>query len=186
MLQTVVPKNRYLIAPETYSNVFFHVVFDDQGRATSPKSHKPTGDRVFLVGDSVFLAPEDPKRRKYATWLFLGYYNTDLNAMCPGRSRDSCMSAVNLSSDWPGIKQMYEEPPEQFKHKKGDNPWFGAGEVAFARHVDPIRPLMYRIPDDVIMQIDSNPTTKTQTDKNREKPVCIADCDKQQAIAPFR
>jgi len=177
MLRKVIPKNPYLIAPATYSNVFFHVLFDDQGRAISPKTHKPTGDRVFLVGDAVFLAPEDPKRRKEATWLFLSFYNEELNAMCPGRTRDSCMSAVNLSSDWPGIKQMHEAPPKQYQRKKGDEAWYGAREVAFARHADPTRPLMYRIPDDVVMRIDSNPATKAQIAKNREKPVCIADCD---------
>ena len=177
MLQKVIPKNPYLIAPTTYSNVFFHVLFDDQGRAISPKTHKPTGDRVFLVGDAVFLAPEDPKRRKEATWLFLSFYNEELKAMCPGRTRDSCMSAVNLSSDWPGIKQMHEAPPKQYQRKKGDEAWYGAREVAFARHSEPTRPLMYRIPDDVVMRIDSNPATKAQIAKNRENPVCIADCD---------
>ena len=177
-LRRVVPENPYLVAPATYSNVFFYVFFDEQGNAISPKTHKPTGDRVFLVGGAVFLAPEDPKRRKVATWLFLGFYNDELKSMCPGRSRDSCMSAVNLSSDWPGIKQLHEEPPKQYKRKKGDETWFGAGEVAFARHTDPARPLMYRIPDDVVMRIDSNPATKAQIAKNRENPVCIADCDK--------
>lgn len=178
LLQRAARKSPYLIVPAAYSNIFFYVLFDNQGRAISPKTGKPTGDRVFLVGDSVFLAPEDPKRRKEATWLFLSFYNAELNAMCPGKSRDSCMSAVNLSSDWPGIRQLYDEPPKQYKRKKGDGTWFGAGEVAFARHTDPTRPLMYRIPDDVAMRIDSNPTTTAQIAKNREIPVCIADCEK--------
>jgi hypothetical protein len=178
LLQKASQKNPYLVSPTAYSNIFFYVLFDNQGRAISPKTHKLTGDRIFLIGDSVFLAPEDPKRRKGATWLFLSFYNAEQSAMCPGRSRDSCMSAVNLSSDWPGIKQMYDEPPEQYKRKKGEEAWFGAREVAFARHTDPVRPLMYRIPDDVVMRIDSNPTTKAQIAKNRETPVCIADCEK--------
>ncbi|MCS0630464.1 hypothetical protein NX786_14080 [Telluria mixta] len=176
MLERIVPKNPYLIAPAAYSNIFFYVLFDKEGRAISPKTHKPTGDRVFLAGDAVYLAPEDPKRRKDATWLFLNFYNTELNAMCPGRTRNSCMTAVNSGSDWPGIKRMHEEPAEQYKRKDDSEEWFGNGEVAFARHIDPVQPLMYRIPDDVVMKIDSNPITKAQIAKNREKLVCIADC----------
>lgn len=176
MLERIAQKNPYLIAPTAYSNIFFYVLFDKEGRAISPKTHKPTGDRVFLAGDAIYLAPDNPKRRKEAIWLFLNFFNRELNAMCPGRTRDSCVSAVNSSPDWRGIKGMHEEPAEQYKRKDDSEEWFGNGEVAFARHVDPVRPLMYRIPDDVVMKIDTNPITKAQIVKNREKLVCIADC----------
>lgn len=178
MLREIVPKIPYLVAPAEYANIFFHVVFDTQGRAFSPKSHRPTGDRVFLVGDAVYLAPEDPKKRNKAEWLFLNFYNKELNALCPARNPDSCLSAVNLAQDWPGIKAMYEEPPERFRRKDNDAAWFGAGEVAFARHIDPVRPLMYRVPDYVLMSIDPNPITAAQRARNREKLFCIADCGK--------
>jgi hypothetical protein len=176
MLREIVPKVPYLVAPTEYTNIFFHVIFDMQGRAISPKSHRPTGDRVFLIGDAIYLAPGDPKKRNRADWLFLSFYNKELNAMCPARNPDSCMSAVNLGADWPGIKAMYEEPPERFRRKDNDTAWYGAGEVAFARHIDPVRPLMYRVPDDVIMSIDPNPITDAERAKNREKLFCIADC----------
>jgi hypothetical protein len=179
MLREIVPKIPYLIAPTEYTNILFHVAFDTQGRAISPKTRRPTGDRVFLVGDAAYLAPVDPKKRGRATWLFLNYYNEKLNALCPARNPESCMSAVNVAPDWPGIKAMYEEPAEQFRRKSNDAAWFGAGEVAFGRHTDPVRPLMYRVPDEVIMRIDSNPITDAQRARNREKLFCIADCGKR-------
>jgi hypothetical protein len=178
-LRGIVRKNSYLVAPASYSNIFFHVLFDKEGRAISPKSHKPTGDRIFLAGSAIYLAPEDSKRRKHATWLFLNYYNEKLNAMCPGQTYDSCMSAVNSAPNWPGIRRMHEEPPKQYK-QKDEEKWYGAGEVAFARHMDPILPLMYRIPDDVETSQDTNGMTREQIAKNREKLVCIADCNRPQ------
>ncbi|MFS2025018.1 hypothetical protein ACL58G_17220 [Massilia sp. GER05] len=178
ILRESVNKNPYLIAPAAYSNIFFHVLFDKEGRAISPKSHKPTGDRVFISGNAVFLAPGDPKRRRNATWLFLNFYNEKLNALCPGQNADSCMSAVNTSPGWPGIKRMYEEPSDQYKQKNDDQAWFGNGEVAFARHIDPVKPLMYRVPDNVVMSADKSEMTLEQVAKNREKLVCIADCER--------
>jgi hypothetical protein len=71
---------------------------------------------------------------------------------------------------------MYEEPPERFQRKDNDAAWFGAGEVAFARHIDPVHPLMYRVPDDVVMSIDPNSITDAERARNREKLFCIADC----------
>jgi hypothetical protein len=131
---------------------------------------------VFLVGDAAYLAPGDPKKRNGAEWLFLNYYNKESNALCPARNPDSCLSAVNLGLGWPGIKAMYEEPPERFRRKDNDTAWYGDGEVAFARHTDPVHPLMYRVPDDVVMSIDPNPITDAERARNREKKFCIADC----------
>ena len=176
MLRQIVPKIPYLVAPAEYANIFFHALFDTEGSAFSPKTRRPTGDRVFLVGDAVYLAPGDPKKRNRREWLFLNYYNKELNALCPARNPDSCLSAVNLGPNWPGIKAMYEEPPERFRRKDNDAAWFGAGEVAFARHTDPVQPLMYRVPDDVMMSNDPNPITDAQRAKNREQLFCIADC----------
>jgi hypothetical protein len=178
MLRQIVPKIPYLIVPAEFANIFFHVIFDMQGRAISPKTHKPTGDLVFLIGDAVYLAPADVKKRNSATWLFLNFYNAKLNALCPARSQESCMSAVNLGPGWPGIRAMYDEPLEQFRQKSNDEAWFGAGEVAFARHTDPVKPLMYRVPDHIVMEADRNDMSASQRAKNREKPFCIADCGK--------
>jgi hypothetical protein len=179
MLREIIPKIPYLVAPAEYANIFFHALFDAEGRAFSPKTHRPTGDRVFLVGDAVYLAPGDPKKRNRSEWLFLNYYNKELNALCPARNPDSCMSAVNLGPNWPGIKAMYEEPVERLRRKDDDAAWYGAGEVAFARHTDPVHPLMYRVPDDVLMSNDPNPITDAQRAKNREQLFCIADCDRR-------
>ena len=118
MLRQIVPKIPYLVAPTEYANIFFHVVFDMEGRAISPKTHKPTGDRIFVVGDAVYLAPADPQKRNGATWLFLNFYNKKLNALCPARSQDSCMSVVKHAPELSGIKAMYEEPPEQLRQKR--------------------------------------------------------------------
>lgn len=176
MLRHIVRKNPYLVAPNEYANIFFHVVFDVQGRAISPKNHKPTDDRVFVVGDAVYLAPADPQKRNSSTWLFLNFHNEKLNALCPARSQESCMNAVNLAPGWPGIRAMYEEPPEQFRQKRNDGAWYGEGEVAFARHTDPVRPLMYRVPDHIVMAADSNEMPASQRARNRDKLFCIADC----------
>lgn len=166
----------YLVAPREYDNVFFYVGFDQEGNAIVPGTGKRTGDRAFLVGDEIYLAPSDGEKRSGARWLFLGYFNEKLNAICPGRNPNSCMSAVNTAPDWPGIKALYTEPAPQFARKEGDERWFGEGEVAFARHTDPVKPLMYRVPDDVHMQIEGNVTTDAQRAKNRAKLFCIADC----------
>lgn len=176
LLRKLVPKVPYLVAPSEYDNIFFHVLFDSHGRAISPKTQKLTDDRVFLVGNAVYLAPENTQQRNGATWLFLTYYNKELTALCPAQSADSCMSAVNLSPSWHGIKQMYDEPPELFKHGNNGERWYGEGEVAFARHIDPVRPLLYQVPDDVHMRIDTNASTDAQRTKSREKLFCIADC----------
>lgn len=176
----------YLVAPREYENVFFYVRFDEAGNAISPRTGKPTGDRVFMVDNAVYLAPSDPAKRNGATWLFLSYFNEKHNALCPGREDDSCMSAVNTASGWPGIKAMYTEPAKQFAHKDIDGPWFGPGEVAFARHTDPVQPLMYRVPDDVHMQIEGNVTTDAQRAKNRAKLFCIADCSPAAAVKTGR
>lgn len=168
-------KNPYLLAPKAFDNIFFHVLFDAEGRAIAPRTGKQTGDRVFLVGKAVYLAPENPARRNGATWLFLNFYNEQLNALCPAEHPDSCMSAVNLAPDWPGIKTLYEEPAARFRRKE-KKPWFGASEVAFARHSDPFVPLIYRVPTSVPMKNDKNPITDAQLEKNREQPYCLADC----------
>lgn len=177
LMQQLARRSPYLVAPAEYENIFFHVLFDEQGNALGSKTRKPTGDRVFLVGNAAYLAPADPQKRDGATWLFLNYYNAQLSALCPAQNPDSCMSAVNLAPGWPGIKAMYQQPPERFR--QGDDVrWFGAGEVAFARHADPVSPLMYRVPDDVYMRVDGSSATDSQREKNRAKPFCIADCGK--------
>lgn len=167
--------NPYLIAPDAFDNIFFHVRFDGEGRALAPRSGKPTGDRVFVAGRAVYLAPADSTKRNGATWLFLNYYNQELKAMCPALHPDSCMSAVNTAPNWTGIKALYEEPAPQFRRKDGER-WYGATEVAFARHLDLVVPLMYHVPAGVHMKIDANPIKDGQLAKNRQKPFCIADC----------
>lgn len=176
-LLDVVPKIPYLVLPKEYENVLFHARFDTEGNAFSPRTGKRTGDRIFVLTNTVYLAPADADKRARANWLFLGYYNEKLQALCPGTTPDSCMSAVNLAPAWQGIKAMYTQPPQQFAHKETDGPWYGAGEVAFARHTDPVKPLMYRVPDDVHMQIEGNVTTDAERAKNRAKLFCIADCN---------
>lgn len=177
MLIKAVRHSPYLVAPTEYDNIFFHVLFDTEGRAISPKTGKPTGDRVFVVGTSVYLAPEDARKRNSASWLFLGHYNEKLQALCPSSNPDSCMSAVNLKPDWPGIKELYAEPAEQYRKKDSDTTrWYGEGWVAFARHADPVQPFLYRVPDDVHMRADDNAATDAQRAKNRKKLFCLADC----------
>lgn len=170
----------YLVTPREYDNVFFQVRFDVDGRAISPKTGKLTGDRVFVVGTAVYLAPDDPQKRSGATWLFLNHYHHALQALCPSVNPDSCQSAVNLSPDWQGIREFSAEPPEPFR-KKDDDPsrWSGAGFVAFARHSDAVVPFMYRVPSSVHMRADSNPLSDAERDRNRRTLFCIADCVKQ-------
>jgi hypothetical protein len=97
----------YLTAPREYDNVFFYVGFDREGNALVPRTNKRTGDRAFLVGDAIYLAPADDMKRSGARWLFLGYFNEKFEAICPGRNPDSCMSAVNTAPGWPGIRALY-------------------------------------------------------------------------------
>ena len=175
-LLAAVPKVPYLVLPKEYENVLFHVRFDTEGNAISPRDGKLTGDRVYVVNNAVYLAPADPAKRERATWLFLNYYNEKLQALCPGESPESCMSAVNLAPGWKGITAMYTKPAAQFSHKETDGRWFGPGEVAFARHADPVQPLMYRVPDDVRMRADRSDASDAERAKNRAKPFCIADC----------
>lgn len=168
----------YLVAPVEFENIFFHVRFDGEGHAISPRTGKTTGDRVFVVGKAVYLAPENPLKRAGGRWLFLSYYHEQPVALCPSPSAESCLSAVNLGPTWAGIRSLYQQPAPHTVHKKGEQPWFGEQQVAFARHADPVRPLMYRVPNDVGMRADSNPLSDAQRDRNREKLFCIADCAK--------
>jgi hypothetical protein len=175
--------NPYLVAPAAFDNIFFLVGFDSAGRALSPRTGKPTGDRVFVVGKAVYLAPEDPAKRNGATWLFLNFYDTALKAMCPGPDPDSCMSAANAAPGWAGIKALHEEAPARSAPKDRTRR-YGLGEVAFARHADPVVPFMYRVPNDVHMKVDTNPISDAQLAKNREKPFCVADCPAGSPSAP--
>lgn len=180
LMMKAVRYSPYLVAPKEYSNIFFYVRFDNEGRAISPKTGKLTGDRVFVVGTSVYLAPEDSVKRSGATWLFLNHYSEKWQALCPSQNPDSCMSAVNLAPGWPGIKELYAEPAEQFRKKESDTTrWTGESWVAFARHVDPVQPLMYRVPNDVHMRADEGARSDAERERNRQKLFCIADCVKQ-------
>lgn len=172
---TAARTNPYLVKPAEFENIFFHVRFDQAGRAIGPHTHRPTGDRVFVFGNAVYLAPEAPEKRNGATWIFLNFYNEQRVPLCPSVHPDSCLGAVNMAPNWPGIKALHEAPPPRYK-RKDKAPWFGATEVAFARHGDPSVPLMYRVPMDVPMHIDTNPVSDAQLAKNREKLFCIADC----------
>lgn len=175
--------NPYLVSPSAFNNIFFHVLFDKEGRAISPRNGKPTGDRVFVVNRAVYLAPDNQAKRNAANWLFLGFFHEDLPALCPALQQNSCMSAVNTAPGWAGIKALYEEPLPAFR-RKDDTPWFGASLVAFARHNDPVVPLMYHVPENVPMKIDTNPISDLQLKKNRQKPFCIADCVRDLKPAP--
>ncbi|MBC7405462.1 MAG: hypothetical protein H7252_07235 [Cytophaga sp.] len=181
MLYLKVPRNPYLIAPKQFANVFFLTYFDEQGFAISAKTNKKTGERIFTVGDAVYLAPADPVKREKTDWLFLAYFNADLIALCPARNPDSCYSAVNLSQNWNGIKEFYTSAKKPFfydsaRQAKEKETWFGKEMVAFGRHSDPIVPFMYHVPDEVLMTIDPNPRSDEQRIKNREKPFCLLDC----------
>jgi hypothetical protein len=172
-------RSPYLITPKEYDNIIFKVQFDREGFAISKKTGKKTGDRVFVFGKAVYLAPSDPQLRDKATWLFLSYFNSELEAMCPGESRDSCFSAVNLANGWPGINALYTSPAPQYAYdeqRQQKEQWYGAQEVAFARFADPEKPLMYRVPMSVRMTNDPNPVTDAQKTKLREKPFCLIDC----------
>lgn len=185
MMYRAVPRFPYLIKPEEFDNIFFLVYFDQDGFAISPKTQKKTGDRVFVVDDGVYLAPNDPSKREKANWLFLGFYNKEMQAICPAKAKDSCYSSVNLSPSWPGIKAFYTSPGPQFAHdgeiqkkkiEKSQEAWYGYEEVAFARHSDPVVPLTYKVPANVFMSIDSDKDTDEQRAKNHNKPFCLVDC----------
>lgn len=174
-------RSPYLVTPVEYDNIFFIVNFDQQGNAISPKTHKKTGDRVFVVGNAVYLAPDNAHARDSARWLFLNYYHLKLQAMCPAENPDSCFSAVNLSATWPGIHVLNTSPASQFafneeRQRKEKKTWYGAQEVAFARHTDPVQPLLYTVPTDVHMRIEVDGLTDAQMKKNREKQFCLIDC----------
>lgn len=172
------PKDPYLIKPKAIDVVFFLVYFDEQGFAFSPKTRKKTGERIYLRGDEVFLAAANPRMRQKSKWSFIGFYNKELDAICPGRTKESCMSSVNLSPDWHGIKQLYEAPSPEFSQEKLDpkREWQGAGEVAFARHRDPIVPFLFKLPENA--SSEGHVVSNSQRKSLREKLSCIADCKK--------
>lgn len=154
-------RNPYLVPQKELSNVLFKVAFDKEGFAISAKNGKRTGDRVFKVGNAIYLAPADGAKRDKATWQFLNYFETSLQAMCPSVSKESCYSSANLSQDWPGISMLHTSPSPQFaynaeREEKNKVEWFGQEQVGFARFSDPVKPLMYKRPDG--------------------KPICIMDC----------
>jgi hypothetical protein len=174
-------RSPYLVTQKDFSSIFFKVHFDNQGYAISPKTGKPTGDRVFSVGRAIFLAPVDDAKRERATWLFLNYYEPDLQALCPSVSKESCFSAANQAPDWPGIRLLHTSPPPQFaftreKQEADKTRWEGFEEVAFARFSDPVKPLMYFVPPNVLMAADRDRASEAQRLKNRAKPFCIMDC----------
>ncbi len=145
-------RNPYLVAQKELPNVFFKVAFDKDGFAMSAKTGKRTGDRVFKVGNAIYLAPADGAKRDKATWQFLNYFEPSLPAMCPSTSKESCYSSANLSQGWPGIGMLHTSPPPQFaynaeREEKNKVEWFGQEEVGFARFSDPVKPLMYKRPD---------------------------------------
>lgn len=180
-MEKLLPRSPYLVTQKQFANIFFKVFFDKEGFAISSKTGKRTGDRVFKVGKGVYLAPADAARREKATWLFLNYFEPSLEAMCPSPSKESCYSAANQSPDWQGIKLLHTSPAPQFaysdeRQEKEKDRWYGYEEVAFARFSDPVKPLMYYVPDDVDMTADGNGATDEKRLKNREKPFCIIDC----------
>jgi len=180
-MEKVIPRSPYLVTQKEFSNIFFKVFFDKEGFAISPKTMKKTGDRVFKIGKGIYLAPADDAKREKATWYFLNYFEPSLEAMCPSLSKESCYSAANQSPDWPGIKLLHTSPAQQFaysdeRQEKEKARWFGHEEVAFARFSDPVKPLMYYVPDEVHMAADGDGANDQKRLKNREKPFCIIDC----------
>lgn len=176
-----VTKVDYLVKPVQFDTAIYLVYFDQEGFAISPKATKKTGERIFLVGNMVFLAPVNPKVRKSKDWKFMGYYNAELQALCPAVHKGSCYSAVNVNPNWRGIKNFYSEPETEFAYDRVrettlKRTWFGRGEIAFARHTDPVAPLLYYVPEYTRMAIDGNSVTDAQMKKNREKPFCLLDC----------
>lgn len=184
LLWKQVAMSPYLIKAKDFDNVFFAVYFDKDGFAISSKTGKKTGDRVFVIDDAVYLAPDDPKKRLRGTFLFLNFYNKNLQALCPARNADSCYSAVNLSRNWPGIKQLYSSPGKQYiydearQKRERESPWFGAERVAFGRHEDENAAFTYFIPNDVELRADydNSKLSNEQKQKLRSTPVCILNC----------
>lgn len=177
------PRSPYLSTQKEYANIFFKVLFDKEGFAISPKTGKRTGERIFKVQNAIYLAPADDARREKEKWQFLNFYNAELQAMCPSISKESCYSAANQAPDWPGIKLLHTSPAPQYaysfeKEDRDKMPWYGHEEVAFARFSDPVKPLMYYVPDNVLMATDrdGDEAQRAKNRKNREKPFCIMDC----------
>jgi len=178
-----VARSPYLSTQKEFANIFFKVQFDREGFAISPKTGKRTGDRVFKVQNAIYLAPADDTRREKENWQFLNFYNNELQAMCPSISKESCYSAANQAADWPGIKMLHTSPPPQYaysfeKEERDRTPWYGHEEVAFGRFSDPVKPLMYYVPSNVIMATDrdGDEAQRIKNRKNREKAFCIMDC----------
>src|SRR5438045_9533321 len=101
--------------------------------------------------------------------------------MCPSISKESCYSAANQAPDWLGIRMLHTSPAPQYafsyeKQEADKVRWDGFEEVAFARFSDPVTPLMYYVPQNVIMASDRDNDTDAQRIKNRDKPFCIMDC----------
>ncbi|WP_156409955.1 hypothetical protein [Duganella sp. Root198D2] len=117
-LQDEAKRSPYLAPQKDLSNVFFKVVFDKDGFAISAKTGKRTGDRVFKVGNAIYLAPADGAKRDNATWRFLNYFDSSLQAMCPSLSKESCYSAANLAQGWPGISMLHTSPSPQFVQRR--------------------------------------------------------------------
>jgi hypothetical protein len=154
-------RNPYLVTQKGLAVVLFKVLFDKDGFAISAKNGKRTGDRVFKVGNGVYLAPADDTKRTTATWQFLNYFEPNLHAMCPSISKESCYSAANQAPDWPGITVLQTTPPPQYaydieREETNNVEWFGQEKVGFARFSDPVRPLLYKRSDG--------------------KPLCVMDC----------
>jgi hypothetical protein len=180
-LEKLLPRSPYLVTQKEFANIFFKVFFDKDGFAISSKTGKRTGDRVFKVGKGIYLAPADDAKREKSNWLFLNYFEPSIEAMCPSLSKESCYSAANQSPDWQGIKLLHTSPAPQFaysdeRQEKENSRWYGYEEVAFARFSDPVKPLMYYVPNEVDMAADGEGATDQKKLKNRDKPFCIIDC----------
>ncbi|WEF34560.1 hypothetical protein [Pseudoduganella chitinolytica] len=169
-------RNPYLVKAKGYEHVYFHVRFDAAGNAIGPKTGKPTGERAFVVDGAVYLAPGDPAKRNGARWLFLNYYHEKPVALCPGREPVSCLAVVNVSEDWQGMRTLLAEPPNSYADPEGKWAFRGATEVAFARHADPVQPLLYQVTDDVWMPGDNEDGSPAARQRRRARPFCIADC----------
>lgn len=175
-VEDAVPRNPYLVKAKGYEHVYFHVPFDTAGNAIGPKTGKPTGERAVVVDGAVYLAPSDPVKRHGARWLFLNYYHEKPVALCPGRDPASCLAVVNASQDWQGMRALLAEPPTSYADPEGKWAFWGATRVAFARHADPVQPLLYRVTDDVWMPGDNEDGSAAARKRRRAQPFCIADC----------
>ncbi len=136
---------------------------------------------LIIVGDEVYLAPDGLEKRIAKDWLFLGFYNEQLQAICPAQHKESCYSTVNTANDWAGIKLFHTSPAPEFAYNdereaKLKRVWYGREETAFGRHTDTIAPLLYQVPNDAALKNEANDLTRAQRRKNREKPFCLLDC----------